>query len=542
MATGNSRGVLRGLFRTRARKFLGIFFLVLLIVVAALSILARHAEPLLRARVIETLSTRYKSRVDLDGLNVSVYQGLLISGKGLRIYGRMDPNSHVPGQQPLIGVDEFRFRTNLLSLLRTPMHVGMVFIKGLEVNIPPKQQRAEFSSMAPKGGKIKIVVDEFHSEHAHLVINTDKPGKLPLDFDIQDLHMRDIGSDQPLTFKAILVNPKPVGNIDSQGQFGPFNQEEPRDTAVRGDYTFSHADLGTLKGIRGILSSSGHYDGTLGRIVVDGQTDTPDFSINVSGRPVPLKTTFHAIVDGTSGDTYLEPVQATILTTPLTAKGFVVRSTNPNGHHIMLDVTIEQGKIEDLLKLAVHTDPPVMTGKVRMQTKLDLPPGDPDLSDRLKLNGSFQVIGAHFSNEGIQSKVDALSMRSQGKPQLATDDIPDNVKSRFGGHFELSNSVLKLPDLLFAMPGTEVALKGNYSLDGNQFDFHGHARFDAKLSQMVGGWKSIFLKPVDPFFHKHGAGAEVPIKITGTKSEPHFGLDIFGKDKADKEAHKEGRP
>lgn len=542
MATGNSRGVLRGLFRTRARKFLGIFFLVLLIVVAALSILARHAEPLLRARVIETLSTRYKSRVDLDGLNVSVYQGLLISGKGLRIYGRMDPNSHVPGQQPLIGVDEFRFRTNLLSLLRTPMHVGMVFIKGLEVNIPPKQQRAEFSSMAPKGGKIKIVVDEFHSEHAHLVINTDKPGKLPLDFDIQDLHMRDIGSDQPLTFKAILVNPKPVGNIDSQGQFGPFNQEEPRDTAVRGDYTFSHADLGTLKGIRGILSSSGHYDGTLGRIVVDGQTDTPDFSINVSGRPVPLKTTFHAIVDGTSGDTYLEPVQATILTTPLTAKGFVVRSTNPNGHHIMLDVTIEQGKIEDLLKLAVHTDPPVMTGKVRMQTKLDLPPGDPDLSDRLKLNGSFQVIGAHFSNEGIQSKVDALSMRSQGKPQLATDDIPDNVKSRFGGHFELSNSVLKLPDLLFAMPGTEVALKGNYSLDGNQFDFHGHARFDAKLSQMVGGWKSIFLKPVDPFFHKHGAGAEVPIKITGTKSEPHFGLDIFGKDKAEKEAHKEGRP
>jgi hypothetical protein len=542
MATGNSRGVLRGLFRTRARKVLGIFFLVLLIVVAALSILARHAEPLLRARVIETLSTRYKSRVDLDGLNVSVYQGLLISGKGLRIYGRMDPNSHVPGQQPLIGVDEFRFRTNLLSLLRTPMHVGMVFIKGLEVNIPPKQQRAEFSSMAPKGGKIKIVVDEFHSEHAHLVINTDKPGKLPLDFDIQDLHMRDIGSDQPLTFKAILVNPKPVGNIDSQGQFGPFNQEEPRDTAVRGDYTFSHADLGTLKGIRGILSSSGHYDGTLGRIVVDGQTDTPDFSINVSGRPVPLKTTFHAIVDGTSGDTYLEPVQATILTTPLTAKGFVVRSTNPNGHHIMLDVTIEQGKIEDLLKLAVRTDPPVMTGKVRMQTKLDLPPGDPDLSDRLKLNGSFQVIGAHFSNEGIQSKVDALSMRSQGKPQLATDDIPDNVKSRFGGHFELSNSVLKLPDLLFAMPGTEVALKGNYSLDGNQFDFHGHARFDAKLSQMVGGWKSIFLKPVDPFFHKHGAGAEVPIKITGTKSEPHFGLDIFGKDKADKEAHKEGRP
>jgi hypothetical protein len=133
-------------------------------------------------------------------------------------------------------------------------------------------------------------------------------------------------------------------------------------------------------------------------------------------------------------------------------------------------------------------------------------------------------------------------MRSQGKPQLASDDVPDNVKSRFGGHFELHDSVLKLPDLLFVTPGTKVDLKGNYSLDGNEFDFHGHARFDAKLSQMVGGWKSVFLKPIDPFFHKHGAGAEVPIKITGTKSEPHFGLDLFGKDKAEKEAHKESRP
>jgi len=49
---------------------------------------------------------------------------------------------------------------------------------------------------------------------------------------------------------------------------------------------------------------------------------------------------------------------------------------------------------------------------------------------------------------------------------------------------------------------------------------------DAKLSQMMTGWKSILLKPVDPFFSKHGAGTEIPVKVTGTKSEPHFGLDF----------------
>jgi hypothetical protein len=95
-----------------------------------------------------------------------------------------------------------------------------------------------------------------------------------------------------------------------------------------------------------------------------------------------------------------------------------------------------------------------MTGAVRLQTKLELPPGEPDLSDRLYLRGRFQVVGTHFSNEKIQSRVDALSMRSQGKPKLAVDQIPDNVRSRMGSSFVLKNSVLHLPHLVFEMLGT----------------------------------------------------------------------------------------
>ncbi len=50
-------------------------------------------------------------------------------------------------------------------------------------------------------------------------------------------------------------------------------------------------------------------------------------------------------------------------------------------------------------------------------------------------------------------------------------------------------------------------------------------RTDAKVSQMVvSKWKSILLKPVDPFFKKDGAGAEIPVKISGTRSAPKFGL------------------
>ena len=518
--------------RTRWKRILTAVLLVVLVFVICLSILARHAEPLLRARVIETLSTRFHSRVDLASLHVSLSRGLLVSGKGLMIYGQNDPNIHRSGFQPLIGVDEFRFRAGVLSLLRSPMHIGTVYIQGLQLNIPPKQDRQQFKDMAPKGGKIKIVVDEFHSDRAELVINTDRPDKLPLEFEIQKLVMKNIGPDQPLAFNAILVNPKPVGDIVSRGEFGPFNPDDPRESPVRGEYTFSNADLGTLKGIAGILSSTGRYDGTLGRIVVDGQTDTPDFRLDISGRAVPLRTKFHAIVDGASGDTYLQPVEATLLHTPMTATGFVVKSKDPPGHHISLDVTIPSGRIDDLLRLAVRTDPPVMTGTVRLHTKLDLPPGNLDFSDRLYLKGRFEVSGAHFSNEKIQSKVDALSMRSQGKPKLATDGIADNVRSQLVGTFTLKKSVVSIPDLLFQMPGTQVTMAGKYSLDGNQFDFRGRARFDAKLSQMVGGWKSVLLKPVDPFFSKDGAGADVPIKVTGTRAEPHFGLDFGHKNKS----------
>ena len=99
------------------------------------------------------------------------------------------------------------------------------------------------------------------------------------------------------------------------------------------------------------------------------------------------------------------------------------------------------------------------------------------------------------------------------------------------GRFELANSKLTFSSLNYNVPGADVALNGIYSLDGNQFDFHGKARLKAKLSEMISGWKSILLMPVDPFFSKNGAGTEVPISITGTRSDPQFGLDFGRKDR-----------
>ena len=58
---------------------------------------------------------------------------------------------------------------------------------------------------------------------------------------------------------------------------------------------------------------------------MDGETDTPDFRLTHFGTPLPLHTQFHARVDGTNGDTWLEPVDATLGHSHFTAQGQIVR-------------------------------------------------------------------------------------------------------------------------------------------------------------------------------------------------------------------------
>jgi hypothetical protein len=341
-----------------------------------------------------------------------------------------------------------------------------------------------------------------------------------------------------MRFHATLVNPKPIGDIDSSGSFGPFIADSPGDTPVSGIYSFTHADLSTLKGISGILSSTGQYQGTLNNITVDGETDTPDFSLTIAGHPVPLHTKFHAIVDGTNGDTHLEPVDAELLHSHIVARGDVV-TVPGQGHNISLDVTVQPARIEDMLQLGVKTQPPIMNGALVLHTELLLPPGKESVTDKLRLQGRFEITNAHFSNPKVQDKVDELSLRSQGQAKQAQQDsgnnINANIASDMQGNFTLGNSKITISGLRYTVPGANIAMNGVYSLDGEQFDFHGTARLDAKVSQMVTGWKSILLKPVDPFFSKNGAGTEVPIEITGTRSDPHFGLDFHRNGKEDKD-------
>ncbi len=515
--------------RHRALLWVGIGALVIVVVAAAtFEILLSRAEPILRARLLQSLSARFHSRVEMGAFEVSLLRGFEVSGKDVAIYPY-----NIESATPTFSVRRFAFRTGYRSLVRSPMHISHVEVEGLRINLPPKSQRKDLpqlNSGQGKGSKVSIIVGEMDCTDTVLSLGTDKPGKLPVQFVIQSLTLRSIGAGQPMDFDAVLTNPKPVGQIASRGYFGPWNAAQPGTTAVGGTYSFHDADLGTLKGIGGILSSEGRYQGTLDKIVVDGKTDTPDFQVKISGHKVPLHTEFHAIVDGTDGNTYLQPVNAQFLHSFLTARGYVVREKGETGRHVYLDVAMDQARIEDLLRLAVRTDPPIMQGQVKLHTTLDLPPGTQDVAHRLRLQGNFAIINGRFSSEKIQNRVDELSLRSQGEVELATQQARngkiDVVRSQMRGDFNLTDASLNLSNVHYDIPGASVKLAGVYSLDGAKFNFAGTADMQATVSRMVGGWKGVLLMPFDRVFQKNGAGTEVPFKIDGTRSDPHFDLDF----------------
>ena len=325
-----------------------------------------------------------------------------------------------------------------------------------------------------------------------------------------------------MSFRATLFNAQPPGEIQSTGSFGPWQRDQPAETPVSGKYVFRHADLSVFRGISGSLYSDGDYHGVLEHIEVQGRTDTPDFAITIAGNPVHLTTDFHALVDGTNGTTHLQPVVARFGHSSFTAQGVVDTTPGKPGKIISLDVRSEDGRLEDMLRMAVKGKP-ALRGGVAFHTKLLLPLGDRDVTQAMQLDGTFDATSARFSKQDAQQKVDKLSNRGRGQTDDAADD---SVASDFLGRFALRDGVMHLANLSFLVPGVAITLDGDYGLEDSRIDLRGTARLQAKLSETTTGFKSFLLKAADPFFSKKGAGTVLPIKITGTRDSPSFGLNM----------------
>jgi hypothetical protein len=531
-----------------------------LVVVTIAAALGSRTAPL-RRLVVATLEDRLDSHVELTAFSVDLFPSVTVRGNGLtvRLRGVSDP-----ALPPLIQIESFTVHCGIVDLLRRPRRFRHVTLEGLVVNIPPGGLKRNGGGGHPAGSagdpaedragnpvasgggspvasggdnpasgfsrkdevrrESPIIVDELRADGALLRIIPRREGKLPKEFAIHALTMHSLGIAERMPFTATLTNPVPKGQIETSGTFGPWEKGNPGGTPLAGTYSFQDADLATIKGIGGRLNSKGAFQGELERIAVKGETHVPDFHLTISRQPVALSTSFQATVDGTDGDTYLDEVNAQFGQTSLTAKGAVTGTKGVKGRNVKLTVHLQEGRIEDLLRLAVRGDTPLLVGRVGLKTDFELPPGDRDVVEKLLLAGEFDVDAARFTDPGVQKKLSGMSHRARGRDP---EERAENVVSDLSGTFRLKDGALSFSRLAFGLPGATLRLSGSYGLQSEAVAFDGTLRMDATISEAAGGgFKGFLLKAIDPIFRKNGAGALVPIKVRGTREKPQFGLDV----------------
>jgi len=398
------------------------------------------------------LRSRFDSEAEIHELHVSLLQGISVKGSGLTLHyhGRSD----IP---PLIEIREFSGNMGWTSLIHKPWHIRSIQLSGMNIHIPPKEARAEAPPLNwnVRARNVAVLVDELVAQDSRLELIPSDPKKTSHEFLIHRLTMHGVGLDQSATFTAKLTNAAPPGDIVTQGHFGSWEIEDPGQTPLVANYTFEDADLGVFHGISGILASKGKFGGILENIDVEGQTVTPDFTISMAGHPLLLKTDFQATVDGTNGNTLLHPVIAQFLHSTLVCSGGIVKAAKGPGREIVLDVTTDHARLEDLLRLALKSDKPMMTGAVRLKTKSVLSPGSGEIADRLQLDGRFGVGGAEFASAGIREKLESLSRHGQGKPE---DEDAGSSDSELKGNFRLEDGQITFRDLTLGVTGATVEL------------------------------------------------------------------------------------
>jgi hypothetical protein len=434
----------------------------------------------------------------------------------LRHKGRRD----VP---PMFAMKRIEFNVDLGRVFEPEKRVALVKIDRMEIVVPPKGERPKIAKhneagQSNNGLASQFLIERIEIADSRFIILPRVKDRKPLEFDLHNVVLESVQKTKSLTYRARLTNPKPPGLIEAKGTFGPWDSDTPGDTPLSGEYTYSNADLSVFSSIAGTLNSTGTFEGTLNAVNARGSADIPDFRLKSAGNPVHLRTNFETLVDGTNGNTVLKPIRARLNTTQFVTSGAIIKHDGNNRRSIDLDVNMPNGELLDLLRLAMKAKP-IMSGRVQMSARIQIPPLQGKVGDKLILDGKFIVQRGQFLRNDIQDKIDTLSRRGQGQP--GNEAISD-VFSDMRGEFHLGNRSIEFKTLSFDVPGSRVSLAGIYDVSDDQLDFDGSLSLDAKVSQTMTGWKRWVLKPIDPIFARNGAGTLLKIKVTGSSKQPQF--------------------
>ena len=432
---------------------------------------------------------------------------------------------------PLITVQTLIIRGSYNGLFRIHKRVDEVQVKGLHVLIPPPGPSGQPHSVMPlttSTSGASVTIGEITTDGALLEFMPRQPDQEPFKLQVHRLTLDQVVESGVIRYHAALLNTEPPGEIRSEGEIGPWNEDDPGRTPVTGSYTYEHANLAVFEGISGTLSSQGKFSGTIGHINANGETDVPDFRVSGSSHTVHLISKFRAVVDGTNGDTYLQNVDSHFQRTTLTTNGSVAGHTGQHGKTARLEMAVNGGRIEDLLFLFTDEKRPSMTGSINLRANVQVPPGPPGFLRKLDLAGNCGIASGRFTNPNVQQPVNALTESARGENEKQQAEDPETVLSKFTGRVSMKNGIATLSNVSFSAPGTRAQLRGTYNLVDRKVDLHGILHTDGKLSDTTSGFKELVLKAVGPFL-KQKSVTVVPFSITGTSPDPSFALDFTEK-------------
>jgi AsmA-like C-terminal region len=461
----------------------------------------------IQARAVAMLRNEFASDVRFQQFDVSFSPRIRISIRGVLIGNNT--------ARPLIQVTKADAESDLLR----PWHIRTLALEGLALRIPTYPLPA----IAPPKPAWTVSIDELVAEHAHVEIVPSSSETTPLHFALDHLRVKDFNPSHAAGFSAIVVSSDPRAGIQASGRLGPWNAQQPSFTPLQGTYTLARCDLATLPGLKGILSSQGRFQGVLRRIEIAGDANAAQFSLSSSGRPEPWHASFQAALDASDGSASVEQMNGMLQASSFTASGVVHNVQDDGLRDIALNISVGPARLEDILPLAVRAKTSPVSGELRVQGKLEILPGGQDILNRLRLDAGFTAPGARFSSLDLREKLRSASRKAEGHPN---DAAAGSSIASVQGHVRLDNGVAQFSDLAFDLDGASARLNGSYQLASERLDLHGEVWIEAKLSQTATGAKAFFLKAAQPFFRSKHAGSRIPIKVTGTRSDPQFALDL----------------
>jgi hypothetical protein len=513
-------------------KYIKITLIVLVMATLAMVIggviLAMH-WPFSQAKITQSLQETFPATVTFQKFHSTYFPhpGCVAEGVVFRRLGS------IPATPPIVTIQLLTIQAHYTDLLFRPGYLAHIILNGFRVQVPPAGTPLENTNWHETPSTTRV--GEIVADGAVIEIALESP-RSPLRFDIHTLKMSSVSRDKPLAYAVSLHNPLPPGEISAQGRFGPWNSDDPGETPITGEYTFRNADLGVFRGIAGILSARDKFQGILQHIETHGSIDVPDFMVTRSEHSVHVAAAYHAFVNGTNGDVRLERVNAAYLKTSVQAEGEIAGHAGQHGKTASIDLTVLDGRIQDVLRLFVHEPKPPLNGVTNFRAHVIIPPDFDPFLHKVRFTADFGIAGGQFAKPSTQAKVDTLSERARGiKPdEDLADEDQDKVISDLAGHVELRDATATFSNFSFAVPGAFAQTHGTYNVESTVVDLHGTLKTDAEFSKMSSGFKSVLLKPFNIFFQRKHVGAELPVHLIGTYHAPEFGLDLPIKKSADK--------